>query len=209
MSRRVLVDFTRRCVSLGLNHGSTGNLSVRSSSGFLITPTAIPADQLDEGTMVDLAPNGAPRGPGRPSSEWRLHAAIYSARADAHAIVHTHPPFSTTIACLRCDIPPVHYMLAITGGGRVRCSSYATFGSEELSAAALEALGESRACLLANHGLVTIGPDLETAVRIAVEVENVAAYWWRAKAAGEPVLLSEAEMKAAVEQFKNYGTGSP
>jgi len=209
MSRKVLVDFTRRCASLGLNHGSTGNLSVRSSSGFLITPSGIPADQLDEGTMVELAPDGAPRGPGKPSSEWRLHAAIYAARADAHAIVHAHPPFSTTIACLRHDLPPVHYMIAITGGRRVRCSAYATFGTEELSAAAVEALGESRACLLANHGLVTIGPDLETAVGIAVEVETVAEYWWRAKAAGEPVLLSEAEMQAAVEQFKDYGTRSP
>ena len=74
---------------------------------------------------------------------------------------------------------------------------------------AVEALGQSRACLLANHGLVTIGPDLETAVGIAVEVETVAEYWWRAKAAGEPVLLSEAEMQAAVEQFKDYGTRSP
>jgi L-fuculose-phosphate aldolase len=134
-----------------------------------------------------------------------LHAAIYAARADAHAIVHAHPPFSTTIACLRQDIPPVHYMVAITGGHRVRCSTYETFGTAELSAAAVEALGGSRACLLANHGLVTVGPDLETAVRIAVEVETVAEYWWRAKAAGEPVLLSEAQMREAIEQFKGYG----
>ena len=154
---------------------------------------------------MELATDGTPRGFGKPSSEWRLHAAIYSARADAQAIVHAHPPFSTTIACLRQDIPPVHYMIAVTGAHRVRCSGYATFGTAELSAAAVEALGESRACLLANHGLVTIGPDLETAFRIACEVEAVAEYWWRAKAAGEPVLLSEAEMKDAAEKFKGYG----
>lgn len=205
MNRKGLVDFTRRCASLGLNHGSTGNLSVRNSNGFLITPSGVPADQLDEGSMVELATDGTPRGFGKPSSEWRLHAAIYSARADAQAIVHAHPPFSTTIACLRQDIPPVHYMIAVTGAHRVRCSGYATFGTAELSAAAVEALGESRACLLANHGLVTIGPDLETAFRIACEVEAVAEYWWRAKAAGEPVLLSEAEMRDAVEKFKGYG----
>ena len=205
MSRKALVDFTRRCASSGLNHGSTGNLSVRSGGGFLITPSGLPAEQLDEGSMVELALDGTPKGLGKPSSEWRLHGAIYAARDDAHAIVHTHPPFSTTIACLRQDIPPVHYMIAITGGHRVRCSAYATFGTAELSAAAVEALGHSRACLLANHGLVTIGPDLETAFRIAVEVETVAEYWWRAKTAGEPVLLSEAEMKEAVEKFEGYG----
>lgn len=205
MSRKLLVDFTRRCSSVGLNHGSTGNLSVRTSSGFLVTPSGIPAEQLDEGSMVDLGTDGTPRGPGKPSSEWRLHAAIYAARADAQAIVHAHAPFSTTIACLRQDIPPVHYMIAVTGEHRVRCSAYAMFGSAELSAAAVAALGESKACLLANHGLVTVGPDLETAFRIAVEVETVAEYWWRAKAAGEPVILSDAEMKEVAERFKDYG----
>ena len=205
MSRAALVDVTRRCASRGLNHGTTGNLSVRTSSGFLITPSGISADQLDEDSMVELALDGTPRSAGRPSSEWRLHAAIYSARSDAHAIVHAHPPFSTTIACLRQDIPPVHYMIAITGGHRVRCSRYATFGTAELSAAALEALGETRACLLANHGLVTAGPDVETAFKVAVEVETVAEYWWRARVAGEPVTLSEAQMQEAVEQFRDYG----
>ena len=204
MSRKRLADFTRRCSATGLNHGSTGNLSFRTSPGFLITPSGVPADQLDEGSMVELALDGTPSGPGKPSSEWRLHAAIYSARSDAQAIVHAHPPFCTTIACLRQDIPPVHYMLAITGSDRVRCSAYATFGTEELSAAAVEALGEGRACLLANHGLVTTGPDLETAFRVAVEVETVAEYWWRAKAVGEPVILSEAEMASAIAKFRDY-----
>ena len=209
MSRKALVDITRRCSTARLNHGSTGNLSVRTSSGFLITPSGVPADQLDEGSMVELALDGTPRGPGRPSSEWRLHAAIYSARPDAHAIVHAHPPFSTTIACLRQDIPAVHYMIAVTGGNRVRCSAYATFGTEALSAAAVEALGESRACLLANHGLVTTGPDLEAAFRIAEEVETVAEYWWRAKAAGDPQLLSAEQMRDALEQFRDYGARTP
>ena len=205
MSRRGLVDFTRRCATVGLNHGSTGNLSVRSSSGFLITPSGVPADQLDEGSMVELALDGTQRGFGKPSSEWRLHAAIYAAREDANAILHAHPPFSTTIACLRQDIPPVHYMVAVTGGDRVRCSRYATFGTAELSAAAVEALGESRACLLANHGLVTLGPDLDAAFRIACEIEAVAEYWWRAKSIGDPTELTPAEMNAAIERFKDYG----
>lgn len=207
MSRAALVEVTRRCTSQGLNHGTTGNLSVRAGAGFLITPSGIPAAALDEASIVEvLDADGTVRGKGRPSSEWRLHAAIYAARPDAGAIVHAHPPFSTTIACMRQDIPPVHYMLAIAGGHRVRCSAYATFGTEELSAAAVEALAGSRACLLANHGLVTIGPDLEGAYRVAVEVEVVAEYWWRARSVGEPVLLTEDEMDDALREFRRYGS---
>ena len=201
MMRALLLDVTRRCARSGLNHGATGNVSVRTTAGFLITPSGVPPDGLSEESMIELALDGT-AGPGKPSSEWRLHAAIYASRSDVGAVVHSHPPFSTTIACLRQAIPPVHYMLAITGGTEVRCSRYATFGTAELSAAALEALGQSRACLLANHGLVTTAPDLETAYRIAVEVETVAEYWWRAKAVGEPVLLSNAEMDEAVTKFR-------
>jgi L-fuculose-phosphate aldolase len=152
MSRGMLLDVSRRCVQAGLNHGTTGNLSARTSSGFLITPSAVPAERLTEAAMIELAPDGVVRGSGTPSSEWRLHAAIYAARPDAHAIVHAHPPFSTTIACLREDLPPVHYMLAIAGGQGVRCSRYATFGTAALSDAAVEALGETRACLISKHG---------------------------------------------------------
>jgi len=201
MMRAQLLDVTRRCARSGLNHGATGNVSVRTAAGFLITPSGVPPDALGEESMIELALDGA-AGPGKPSSEWRLHAAVYASRSDVGAVVHSHPPFATTIACLRQAIPPVHYMLAVTGGAEVRCSRYATFGTAELSAAALEALGQSRACLLANHGLVTIGPDLETAYRIAVEVETVAEYWWRAKAVGEPVLLTESEMNEALKKFR-------
>jgi L-fuculose-phosphate aldolase len=204
MSRAALLDVSRRCLAAGLNHGATGNLSVRTGAGFLITPSGVPADGLAESSMIELATDGTALGSGTPSSEWRLHAAIYAARPDAGAIVHAHPPFSTTIACLREDIPPVHYMLAVTGGHQVRCSRYATFGTSGLSDAAVEALGETRACLLANHGLVTIGPDLETAFRIALEVETVAEYWWRARSVGTPVVLSAGEMAEALERFRSY-----
>lgn len=205
MSRAALIEFTRRCARSGLNHGTTGNLSVRTPGGFLVTPSGVSAEALTEAAMVELTPTGDALGPGAPSSEWRLHAALYAARADAGAVVHTHPPFATTIACLRQDLPAVHYMIAITGSDRVRCSHYATFGTQELSDAAVEALGTSRACLLANHGLVTVGPDLETACRIAVEVEAVAEYWWRARAVGEPAMLSEAEIADALGRFESYG----
>ncbi len=206
MSRDALVEVTRRCVRNGLNHGATGNLSVRTPAGFLITPSAVVPEALTEDAIVELGLDGTARGEGKPSSEWRLHARIYAERPDADAVVHTHSTFATTLACLRQDLPAVHYMLAITGGERVRCSRYAPFGTGDLAAAALEALGEGRACLLANHGLVAVGSNLEQAFRIAVEVETVAEYWWRARAVGEPVLLSEVEMAEALQRFKSYGS---
>lgn len=204
MSRAALVEFARRCAAAGLNHGATGNLSVRTGAGLLITPSGVEPVALGEASMVELDGAGNPLGPGRPSSEWRMHAAIYAARRDVDAIVHTHPPFATTVACLRQDLPAVHYMIAISGSDRVRCSRYETFGTPGLSEAALEALGSSRACLLANHGLVAAGPDLATAYRVTEAVERVAEYWWRAKAVGEPVVLTDAEMVAALERFRGY-----
>ena len=204
MSRAALLAAAHAACRSGLNHGSTGNLSVRQGHGMLITPTAIPCDQLQEADLVELPLEGEPPAGTRPSSEWRLHADIYRRRSDAGAVLHAHPPFSTTIACLREELPAVHYMIAMTGGDRVRCSSYALFGTAELSAAALAALGDSKACLLANHGLVTIGRDLSEAFRIAEEVEVVAEYWWRARAVGAPVILTQAEMADAIARFSSY-----
>lgn len=204
MSRAALLATALAACRCGLNHGSTGNLSVRQGGGMLITPTAVPYDHLQEADLVELPLDGKPPAGARPSSEWRLHADIYRQRPDAGAVLHAHPRFSTTIACLREDLPAVHYMIAITGGDRVRCSDYALFGTAELSAAAVAALGTSKACLLANHGLVTVGRDLPEALRIAEEVEIVAEYWWRARAVGTPVILTQSEMLDAIARFSSY-----
>ncbi len=212
MNRAALLAAARRASRLGLSHGATGNLSLRTTRGMLITPTAVPYDQLDEDGMVEMTLDGAGVTAGAPSSEWRLHGGVYRARPDVGAVVHAHPRFCTTLACLREDLPPVHYMIAVTGAGRVRCSRYATFGTGELSAAAVEALGASGACLLANHGLVTVGPDLERAVTIAEEVEWVAEYYVRGRALGRPVLLTPEEMEEAIRRFRSYGghgSGAP
>jgi L-fuculose-phosphate aldolase len=203
--RTRLLESARRTEALGLNHAATGNLSLRTTSGMLITPTAVPYHRLDGEGLVAMRLDGTVEGTGTPSSEWQLHAAIYRARADLGAIVHAHSRFATTLACLREDLPPVHYMLAITGAARVRCAPYAPFGSAELAEAAVTALGPSRACLLGNHGLVAAGTDLDEALRVAVEVETVAEYWWRARAVGAPVLLSDAEMAEAIVRFRSYG----
>lgn len=204
--RAALVEAVRHLARLGLNHGTTGNVSVRSGQGMLITPTGTPWDRLAAEDMVDASLDGQPApGQGRPSSEWRLHADIYRGRPEVGSVVHAHPPFATTLACLREDIPAVHYMIAVTGSDRVRCSEYATFGTEALSRAALAALGPTRACLLANHGLVTVGTTLAEALRVAEEVEVVAEYFWRARAIGKPVILGEPEMREALARFSEYG----
>jgi L-fuculose-phosphate aldolase len=204
--RQALVEAGAASVARGLNHGSSGNVSARTPGGFLITPTGMACDGLAPDDLVAVAlDDGAATGRRAPSSEWRLHRDLYQARPDVGAIVHAHPRFCTTIACLREDLPAVHYMLAVTGSDRVRCSDYATYGTEALSRAAVTAMGASRACLLANHGLVTAGADLAEALRVALEVETVAEYWWRARAVGTPVLLTSEQMAEALERFRSYG----
>ncbi len=140
-----------------------------------------------------------------PSSEWRFHRDIYAARGDAQAIVHTHAPFATTLACMHRGIPPFHYMVAVAGGNDIRCAPYATFGTQELSDHAVAALAGRRACLLANHGMIAVGASLERALALAVEVETLAETYWRALQVGEPVLLPDAEMARVLEKFATYG----
>jgi L-fuculose-phosphate aldolase len=204
--RREIIDVARKTSMTCLTHGTSGNVSARTSGGFLVTPTGVPYDELRPGDLVQLDLEGR-AGPGqrRPSSEWRIHRDLYAARADVGAVVHAHPSFATTIACLRRDLPAVHYMIAVAGGATVRCAAYATFGTEELSQNALAALEDRTACLLANHGILTVGADLARALRTAEEVERVAEVYWRALAAGEPVLLDDEEMARVIARFGDYG----
>jgi L-fuculose-phosphate aldolase len=205
--RRAVVETARRMNAIGLNQGTSGNVSVRTPAGFLITPTGLPYDELDLGDIVDLRDDGSVVGQGSrlPSSEWRIHRDIYAARTEAQAVVHAHPMFSTTLAINRMEIPAVHYMIAVAGGSTVRCAGYATFGSEELSRLTLAALDGRKACLMANHGLIAFGRSLADALKVAAEVENLAAQYWRALQVGTPVVLDDAEMARVIEKFKNYG----
>ena len=140
------------------------------------------------------------------SSEWRFHRDILKNRNEINAIVHTHSMFATTLACLHQNIPPFHYMIAVTGGDTIRCAPYALFGSQALSDAALQALQSSKACLLANHGMIALGRDLEDALAVAVEVENLCEQYWRILQVNpNPTLLTEAEMRDVFQQFKGYG----
>ena len=193
----------------GINRGKSGNVSARWRSegfdGFLITPTGVPYDQTRPEQVVAMTIDGEARGTWLPSSEWRFHRDIYAARADADAIVHTHSPFATSLACMERCIPPFHYMVAVAGGRDIRCAPYATFGTQELSDHAVAALAGRQACLLAHHGVITIGESLRGALALAVEVESLAEMYWRALQIGEPTPLSDAEMAVVLEKFRTYG----
>lgn len=200
----LVAECARRSVSLGLNRGTSGNVSARSLEGFLITPSGRDMTELAAADMAPVDMEGrAPEGL-KPSSEWRFHRDIYAAFPEAGAIVHAHSPFAVALACLRRDIPAFHYMVAMAGGVDIRCARYATFGTQALSDAILEALRDRRACLMANHGLVAWGRDLAGALALAVEVEALCGQYLCCLQAGEPVLLSDAEMAEVLEKFRDY-----
>jgi L-fuculose-phosphate aldolase len=193
----------------GINRGKSGNVSARfvhaGFDGFLVTPTGLPYERTTPDDIVAMTLDGEARGTRLPSSEWRFHRDIYVARPDANAVVHTHAPFATTLACLHRGIPAFHYMVAVAGGRDIRCAPYATFGTQQLSDHALAALEGRRACLLANHGMIAIGAALDAALALAVEVETLAEMYWRALQIGDPVPLPDAEMDVVLERFRTYG----
>lgn len=205
--QRALVGLMQRLVALGVNRGASGNASVRLASGMLITPSALLPDELTPETLVEVDMQGRYSQTLKPSSEWRIHRDIYLARPDIGAIVHTHSTHAVALACLREALPPFHYMVAMAGGRDIRCSGYATFGTEALSQTALRALEGRLACLLANHGLLACGPDLERAETLAVEVEHLCEAYLKARAAGTPRLLSDAEIDEALARFDAYRRG--
>ena len=203
--REQAVAALRRLDALGMNRGSTGNLSLRSGDGMLITPTGMGADELRPQDLVWLGHDGTLRGDWQPSSEWHFHRAVYAARPDLHAIVHAHAVHATALACLRRGLPPFHYMVAVAGGDSVPCVPYHLFGSEALSVAVALALQDRDACLMANHGLVAAGPTLARAMKVALEIESLCETYLKALAVGEPVLLTPAEMAEVIERFRRYG----
>ncbi|HSK05058.1 MAG TPA: class II aldolase/adducin family protein [Kofleriaceae bacterium] len=204
--RGELVQTARRMSELGLTPGMSGNVSVRTPGGFLVTPSGMPYADLAPADAVEVRMDGSIR-PGQrtPSSEWRLHRDVLAARPDAGAIVHTHSLFCTTVACLRRPIPAIHYMVVLAGSDEIPCAEYATFGSPELAAQVVRALGAGHACLLANHGMVALGPTLPAALKLAAEVETLAAQYWHAAQLGAPHVLDAAELARVRHRFAEYG----
>lgn len=201
-----LTNSYNELITLGLNRGTSGNCSVRfARNQCLITPSGVAAIDLTPARMIQVTLDGSVLSDGKPSSEWRLHCDILKYRPEINAIVHTHSVAATALACLKKDIPPFHYMIAVAGGDFIRCAPYALFGSQSLSDGVLTALVGRKACLMANHGVVTLRSNLNEAVQLALEVETLADQHLRGLAVGELCILSAKEMLEVSEQFKNYG----
>ena len=206
--RKAIIATALAMNALGINRGKSGNVSARWKDGFLITPSGLPYEETRPADIVFVGKNGNATGKRPPSSEWRFHYDIYRTRTDAQAVVHTHSSFATTLACLGMDIPAFHYMIAVAGGNSIRCAPYATFGTQELSDRALQALWNRKACLLANHGMIAAGDSLKHALALAVEVEALCEQYWRALQVGKPAILSDSEMEVVLEKVKTYGKGT-
>jgi L-fuculose-phosphate aldolase len=203
--RKQIIATALRMNTLGINRGKSGNVSARWKDGFLVTPSGLPYEQTKPADIVFVDAKAKSRGRRPPSSEWRFHFDIYRLKPEATAVVHTHSSFSTTLACLGREVPAFHYMVALAGGNDIRCAPYATFGTQALSDGVVEALRDRKACLLANHGMVATGTDLDGALALAVEVEALCEQYWRALQIGKPNLLSDQEMSVVLEKFKTYG----
>ena len=203
------VLYTARAMNAsGINRGTAGNVSARSRDNpahFLITPSGMSYAEMDVDDIVLMGLDGNWPGIRKPSSEWRFHRDIYAAKPQVGAVVHTHSPFATALACMGCDIPPFHYMIARFGGRDVRCAAYATFGTQELSDAALVALRDRNGCLLAHHGMIVCGADLKQALALAVELETLCEQYWRVLQIGPARLLSDEEMMRVLKRFSEYG----
>lgn len=208
--REQLVSTARHMSALGLTPGMSGNVSVRSPAGMLVTPSGMPYPELVADDAVEMKLDGTVR-PGQrtPSSEWQLHRDILGSRPDVSAIVHTHSLFCTTLSTLRRPIPAIHYMVVLAGSDEIPCAEYATFGSAQLALNAVTALRGGDACLLANHGMIALGSSLASALRLAAEVETLASQYWHAAQLGTPHVLDGSELRKVRDRFAEYGQARP
>lgn len=200
-ARHALIDAALTMAARGLAAGTSGNVSMRVEGGILITPSAVPYENLTPDMIPFLYPDGRFDGAFRPSSEWRFHLDIYLARPEVGGVVHHHAPYTTALSMARREIPACHYMIARFGGAPVRCADYALFGTADLSAKVLQALEDRTACLMANHGGLATGRDAAAALAAATELEVLAQQYLLSLQAGGPVLLSEQEVQDAITQF--------
>ena len=205
-SRAMVIAACRELTRRGLTHGTSGNVSVRCDERrFFVSPSGMDYEVLQAADVPLMDLDGRWFGRRRPSSEWRFHRDIFNSRHDVGAIVHTHSPRATALACTGRGIPAFHYMVAVAGGSDIRCAPYYAFGTQELSDVALAALKDRKACLLANHGVIATGADLAGAILLAGEVENLALQYSVALSLGEVRILDDTEMCRVIEKFRTYG----
>jgi L-fuculose-phosphate aldolase len=205
--RHQVVETCRKMNASGINQGTAGNISVRNDAGFLITPSSLPYDEMVPEDIVQMYFDGSYDGARRPSSEWRFHRDILQARSEIDVVLHCHSTYATTVACHHRTIPAFHYIVGIFGGSTLRCARYATFGTQGLSDAALEALQDRTACLLGQHGQIALGRTLAQALANAIEVEALSRLYVQALALGEPPVLPDDEMDRVIRQMKQMSYG--
>ncbi len=204
-ARAALVTIMRRMHAAGLNRGTSGNASLRVAGGMVVTPSGVPPDELTPETMVFVDETGAPDETGlRASSEFRMHHFIQSGRRDAGAVIHCHSRYATILACCGRPIEPIHYMILVAKSQGVGIAPYATFGTEDLARAVVATMGAGSACLMANHGQVTIGRTWQQALSIAEEVEEQAAVTYGALMLGGGHRLTPDQLAQSEAQFRSY-----
>ena len=206
--REAIIEQCRWMNAVGLNQGTSGNISARHGEAMLITPSATPYERMEPELIARMplaAEDGAWEGPLKPSTEWRFHRDILRARPDVGAVVHTHSTFATVLSISRREIPACHYIIAAFGGPTIRCADYATYGTAELSQNALRALEGRNGCLLANHGMIAAGQSLDKAMWLAVELETLAKQYFYALQIGAPVILDDGEIGRVRDGFRSYG----
>lgn len=207
--RAEIIHTAREMNRLGINQGTSGNVSVRhpQGEGLFITPTSLPYEQMQPADIVHLHLDGRYRGERRPTSEWRFHRDIIRERDDVNVVLHTHSVYATSLAIHHREIPAFHYMVAVAGGSTIRCADYATFGTQALSDNMLRALEGRSACLMAQHGLVVVAKTFDKALWLAIEVETLAKQYIHALAIGEPPVLCEEEMARVMAQMRRMSYG--
>jgi L-fuculose-phosphate aldolase len=208
-ARSEIVTCCRELSRAGLVVGTAGNVSVRSGDLVAITPSGLRyAELTPELVGVHRLDGTAVEAPLAPTSELPLHLAIYAARPDVGAVVHTHSPAATALSTLVDEIPSVHYYLAMFGGP-VLVAPYATYGTDQLARNVVGALQSRTGCLMGNHGAVTVGPDLATAHDKSVYLEWLCDVYLRASSAGSLRLLPSAELDAVALKMTGYGQQPP
>ncbi len=205
--RELLVKYGRKLITSNLTTGSGGNLSIynREEGLVAIKPTGIEYFDMEPVDVVVMTIDGRiVDGDKLPSSEINFHLGLLKSRSDITAVVHTHQVYATTIACLGWELPAVHYLVGFSGN-KVPIAPYACFGTPELAENIIRSIGKYNACLMQNHGLVTVGANIATAFATAEEIELVARIYYQTRCIGDPVILSDEQMAIVSEKFKTYG----
>ena len=212
MKKSQVIKFSKKLNTTNLSALRSGNISVRAKErgidGFYITPSGRQYSSLKPKDIVFVSLKGIfDKKKGKPSSEWRFHQDIYVNKKEAKAVVHAHSTCATAVSSHQKNIPAFHYMVAVAGGEDLKCTKYATFGTKKLSKNIIKALKNRSACLIANHGQVAFGDNLEKAFELAQEIENICHQYINALRIGIPKILSKEEMKIVLGKFKNYKKG--